>query len=1013
MKPAPETKRRPALAASLAAPDERLRLEACEQRLVLSAQLLSELIPHNALAPIPASPPPPVYLEQHGMLEENQACAPLGVAPPLEHQSAAAHQLTGWNQVQQQFGLNGRGQTVVVIDSGIAWDHIYLGKGFGAGYRVVGGWDFAENDANPYDDAPAGFHGTHVAGIIGSDHPARSGVAPGVDLVALRVFDDAGKGRIEWVEQALQWVYDNRNTFANPITTVNLSLGTQWNSNAIPGWATLEEELKQLYQEGIVVTASAGNSFKQYNTPGLSYPAASSYVLPVASVDDNGQLSDFTQRSGRVLAAPGRNILSTVPDHVLGRDGRVDDFSIASGTSMAAPYVAGASVLVREAMEMAGVSPVSAERIIQHLYQTADNVFDAVTNATYQRLNLQQAIDTLLPDDDVGDTSATARTISLAQRSLSGWVNTLGDVDVYRFTPDRSGRLTLDADSHWVESLKWDVSAGGQALASGGLDPRSLQLTAGTTYELRMSAGQEIGPWTLGMQFVADTAPTPVPVTPAIQLGTIDYFEQTVAAGSTYRAVAQHDGLFSIQWNNPDQATGSLQVRDARGVTHADTTWENGQLRLDIPATAGQAFDIQLPGPTHDTGQLVLGSVLRTSGSELTLRGTQGSDALLLDLSSGIKLGLGALAYSFPAGQFTSVRVDGGPGNDALQLIGSQLADKVDLQPGLTTLENSQLNVRVSGVEQVAFDGSRGGPDRVYLYDSDGDDRLVARPRNVELDGAGYRFTVKDVDRIFVHATGAGNDEAFLYDSAGNDRLSVRPQFTSMTGDNFFFSVRGFERVYAYATAGGYDRADLYDSAGDDRFATSGEAASIVGPGFFSYTRFFEEVHAHATAGGNDTASLYGSSQHTAWLRGSDFVSFQEAAWDRTARGFSRIDTYVSGQLRPDAAPLLTQSGPPELPSVVDLPEVGSTPAPSAPSLQAWLPADALLSTSALPSIDGFASAGASRAIEQDAAGLFAEVLDLRRLLAERIDEGGLAVARDPRAERDLLDQLFEEFGEA
>lgn len=194
-----------------------------------------------------------------------------------------------------------------------------------------------ENDANPYDDGPSGFHGTHVAGIIGSDNSKYSGVAPDVDLVALRVFNDAGQGQLSWVEKALQWVHANRNTFENPITTVNLSIGTTWNSDTIPVGAILEDELRQLYNDGIVVTASAGNSFKQYNEPGLSYPAASPNVIPVASVDANGQISDFSQRhSDNVITAPGRSIMSTVPDYLLGRDGKVDDFSTASGTSMAA-----------------------------------------------------------------------------------------------------------------------------------------------------------------------------------------------------------------------------------------------------------------------------------------------------------------------------------------------------------------------------------------------------------------------------------------------------------------------------------------------------------------------------------------------------------------------------------------------------------------------------------------------------------------------------------------------------
>src|SRR5689334_12870887 len=65
------------------------------------------------------------------------------VAAPL-----ANYDFTGLSTVQTAFGLTGIGQTVAVIDSGIAYDHPALGGGFGTSYRVVGGWDFTEeNDA--------------------------------------------------------------------------------------------------------------------------------------------------------------------------------------------------------------------------------------------------------------------------------------------------------------------------------------------------------------------------------------------------------------------------------------------------------------------------------------------------------------------------------------------------------------------------------------------------------------------------------------------------------------------------------------------------------------------------------------------------------------------------------------------------------------------------------------------------------------------------------------------------
>ncbi|MCA9265855.1 MAG: S8 family serine peptidase, partial [Planctomycetales bacterium] len=110
----------------------------------------------------------------------------------------------------RELGLTGAGQTVAVIDSGIAYDHYALGGGWGTSYRVVGGWDFAENDADPYDDGPLGYHGTHIAGVIGSTDTQHPGVAPDVDLVALRVFDDYGHGEFAAIESALDWVHDHQ-----------------------------------------------------------------------------------------------------------------------------------------------------------------------------------------------------------------------------------------------------------------------------------------------------------------------------------------------------------------------------------------------------------------------------------------------------------------------------------------------------------------------------------------------------------------------------------------------------------------------------------------------------------------------------------------------------------------------------------------------------------------------------------------------------------------------------------
>ena len=182
--PRRETSRQPRIA----------RIEQVEERIVLSATPWPALAHHEYL---------PVVTHDFEVAHELDAAgdsddlANINIGQHLN----GAHAATGVDAVRSDYGFDGTGQTVVVIDSGIAYDHYSLGGGFGPSHRVVGGWDFAENDGDPFDDAPAGYHGTHVAGIIGSDHATHTGVAPGVDLVALRVFDDSGNGTFQWVDE--------------------------------------------------------------------------------------------------------------------------------------------------------------------------------------------------------------------------------------------------------------------------------------------------------------------------------------------------------------------------------------------------------------------------------------------------------------------------------------------------------------------------------------------------------------------------------------------------------------------------------------------------------------------------------------------------------------------------------------------------------------------------------------------------------------------------------------------
>lgn len=752
-------------------PRRRARFESFEQRLAPTAQPLSDLV-----------------LDAGEQLEHSY-----GELTPL---LADVHAMAGVDYAHKTYGLDGRGQTVAIIDSGIAYDHVCLGSGFGSGYRVVGGWDFAENDGDPYDDAPAGFHGTHVAGIVASDHAAYVGVAPEVDLVALRVFNDQGTGYLTWVESALQWVHQNRNAFANPITTVNLSLGTQWNSDQVPSWSTLEDEFAQLKADGIFTVVAAGNAFADYGVPGLSYPAASPDVVPAASVDNDGSLSYFSQRSPRVLAAPGRSITSTVPDHVFGADGILNDFGTASGTSMAAPYVAGAGVLLRQAMEQLGYKNITQDTLYNHLYATADVIHDAATGLHYHRIDVRAAIDALVPQD---------------------------------------GR--------------------------------------GSSGEVRVS-----------------------PPPSRVDLGPVEYLQlehQQVQGEKWYQLASARDGILTVE-TPPGGSPGSVQLQlyDGSCQLLADGSPSAGGQRLDVPVAAGARFYLRLTGSSTGV-DLRLANLVSVQGNELTVFGTAGRDAFLVDAAQG-RVAVNEVSYQATAfGPISSIAVFGGGARDDFVFYGTSGDEQATLRPGSAQIAARDYAVRAASVESIQV-FARGGQDVLTLFDSAANNTLVVERDAARLSGPGFSNAGWQFERVYAYANAGGQDVAHLYDSAGNDRLQSRGGIVSLSGSGYYNHVQQFEKVYAYATAGGQDIAALYDSPGDDTLLATSSRASLSGGGSFTEVQRFDRVYAYATAGGLDVARLYDSPGNDTLTASGSKATLSGSGFYNAAQQFERVYAYAT-----------------------------------------------------------------------------------------------------------------------
>lgn len=208
----------------------------------------------------------------------------------------------------------GNGVDVAVMDTGCDYMHKEIASRFG---QTIG-YDFVNETNNPMDD---NGHGTHVAGTIGG---VDVGVAPGVNLYALKMLDHNGSGYGTDFLRACDWAIDN------DIQIVNASFG---------GRNTNEAEKRMLdimYEKNILFVAAAGNN----GTNEYSYPASHEHAISVAAVNYDKTRASFSQYNDQInISAPGVGVQSCLPG---GGYGAFD------GTSMASPHSGGSFALLLE-----------------------------------------------------------------------------------------------------------------------------------------------------------------------------------------------------------------------------------------------------------------------------------------------------------------------------------------------------------------------------------------------------------------------------------------------------------------------------------------------------------------------------------------------------------------------------------------------------------------------------------------------------------------------------------------
>ena len=251
---------------------------------------------------------------------------------------------------QAKLLARGTGVRVAVLDTGVDTGHAALRT------RLLPGKDFVDGDNDPSEaigPVPGSYgHGSHVAGLIAM-------VAPRAKIMPLRVLDTDGVGNAWVLAEALLYAVDPD---GNPATddgahVINLSLGSKARTRLLdsiamitgcvpavpgdpagdrsdPGYA--DDEARCARVSGAVIVAAAGND----GSTKREYPAAEGVygLIAVTSSGPTHRLSTFANRGSWVdIAAPGEGVTSTVPG----------GWATWSGTSMAAPLVAGSAALLR------------------------------------------------------------------------------------------------------------------------------------------------------------------------------------------------------------------------------------------------------------------------------------------------------------------------------------------------------------------------------------------------------------------------------------------------------------------------------------------------------------------------------------------------------------------------------------------------------------------------------------------------------------------------------------------
>lgn len=302
----------------------------------------------------------------------------------------------GANKAHQS-NFKGQGSYVVVIDSGVDKNSPFL-------FNVVAlEACFAPTCPNGTTEMigsgaakPVHWHGTHVSGIVAGSNTSMTGVAPEAKIIAINIFDSLGSTYDTNIVRALSWV-DSISSQYN-IAAVNMSLGTTavFRSSCNSYIPDLTAIISKLKSKNIATVVSAGNSYAH----GMSSPACITDTVSVAATySDRNQVTDFSNiNEDTDLSAPGSMIYSSDLN---------GSYRTASGTSMAAPHVAGAYAVYRSKF---GIK--SVDEVTQAFQNSSVPAIDNYTKINSKRIDFNYLFGTGQPPVTTTTTTTTVPSTS-------------------------------------------------------------------------------------------------------------------------------------------------------------------------------------------------------------------------------------------------------------------------------------------------------------------------------------------------------------------------------------------------------------------------------------------------------------------------------------------------------------------------------------------------------------------------------------------------------------------------